>query len=382
MYFRDFNKAQNALPPLHERVIVSAKDCLFFAANGFSKPVMETEVNLGPTLVDEKLLQISDGNIAPVQYWVQRLERHLGDILDNPDAASDVQKRAIRQAVDALLTLGTNEACDTHQIDGLDFDVRLDSTSLLAQELAVTMFRNSSAVILTEGAIHYWEETVRHALRLIERHAPNALPHIKQTLKWIVPVHCHTANMSLSGTPESCHHIFAASWVPAKNFAETIIHECAHGALNEIMQTSPLIEKPEALHYSPFRTDLRPTDGLLHAQYSFHNICLLLADMRRDNGRVGDWAKDMLPAYLFNTYLCFHNLQQANALTSDGTRLSVEMNEDILALKSEMGERFHRELGDEKQADFDKWCAGKDDQSDFARHKEQFKRAQSVLRFA
>ena len=352
---------------------------MIFAKHGPSKTFANLASEVEPATVAADILKLSDAGLAQAQYWVQHLERNLIEIGNNYKVISSNQKYKLQKSIDSLACIGTNEIHHIEKINILDSQVYFDFESPLAKDVVMTLFDNANISIFDESVRYYWENTLNHALKLIEKYSPAALPYIEKTLKWIVPMRCNIPKLTLSGTPENCRHIFAASWVPAKNFAETIIHECAHGALNEIMQASSLIANHMELHYSPFRDDLRPSIGLLHAQYSFHNICLLLADMRRDNHRVGEWAHEMLPTYLFDTYVCYHNMRDTNALTPSGARLSEEMNEDVLSLRSEMARNFDRELGEEKRRAFQRWYDNKSCQQDATRHREYFESAYALF---
>lgn len=89
----------------------------------------------------------------------------------------------------------------------------------------------------------------------------------------------------LVGTPNSKHRSYSLRHTPGTIYsdrffspvhaAETIVHEAAHNAFNFALEGIGVMEallKHNASYYSPWRSQLRPAYGLLHAMYAFGSI--------------------------------------------------------------------------------------------------------------
>jgi hypothetical protein len=355
MYFKNFAPRLTTEDAFRKDAIEGAEDICLFLLHGFSQPVVndsfsrrfEASVNGWPTLGEAALYRL--------QFWLRRVEGQLAQIIDEPDSATVRERDYLAALADQLLAVENDEIVSLQPLKDLPFNVFLDAGSPMAVTMAADMFDAASPALLSSDAGHYWQQTVLHALKLIERFAPESMQPVSQTLKLIVPVHSHRQDQTLSGTPDGCIGILAASWVPAKNFAETIIHECAHSALNNILRTTPMVGANKKNYYSPFRSDPRPAIGLLHAQYSFHNVCLFLSAMQQDDGRLGDWAESMLGSYLFNTYLCGENLLHGDELTQAGRKLVAAMNDDVLAIRAAQHNAIPAGIAEQKKTGFEAW---------------------------
>jgi len=112
---------------------------------------------------------------------------------------------------------------------------------------------------------------LEEALELIERHQPFAYEHLCELVRVIAlkpPASGQYSNVSYSDLPGA--FILSAFQEPYW-IADALIHELFHNRLFFIQEVEPILIEPDgaeaAEFYSPWRDDLRPLNGLLHALY-------------------------------------------------------------------------------------------------------------------
>ena len=121
------------------------------------------------------------------------------------------------------------------------------------------------------------------------------------------------------------------------DLADDLLHETAHHRLHSLEELAPLKRKgADAHYYSPWRRQVRPLHGILHATYTFTFRaqlfqCLLAlpgrlprAWLRREIQR----ERDMLQQSL----RCLRDAQERRLLTAAGSRLLSELAYQIRRL--------------------------------------------------
>ena len=116
-----------------------------------------------------------------------------------------------------------------------------------------------------------------------------------------------------------------------------------------------LVNDNKAGFYSPFRIDTRPASGVLHAAYSFVNVCHYLHRVMTNEPRLAKWAEERLASFLFNTVLCCRLLSNSNALTEQGRQLVDAINDSLDELQMSYKLQLNDELLASKQKHFSAW---------------------------
>ena len=235
-----------------------------------------------------------------------------------------------------------------------DAYVLLDGTSIMAKQLTEDNFGVKALLQLHSIDQEKWGQTFKDAERILNLYIPEVMPYVQKHLRVIIPVAADQKNISLSSTP-SFNGVFLASWVNSKYMAEALIHEVSHDCLNKISLLEPLVNDNKVGFYSPFRIDTRPASGVLHAAYSFVNVCHYLYRVMINEPRLAKWAEERLASFLFNTVLCCRLLRNSNALTAQGRELVVGINDSLNELQMSYELQLNDELLASKHKHFNAW---------------------------
>ena len=200
---------------------------------------------------------------------------------------------------------------------------------------------DAELLILDAQAIHHWKRSVEGALVILREFCPEALNALSGRHIKIIPVVSPRPNLSLSASNEFVSATITASWVTPKECAEMLLHEMGHSLLADIFSTTELWSgSVSGLYYSPFREDARPIDGLLHAAYSFHNVCIYKFTLATNaKGRLASWARRTLESDLLRSLVCVRILSESGDLTESGDALVKTIGDDLseIAVKLEWG---------------------------------------------
>jgi HEXXH motif-containing protein len=159
--------------------------------------------------------------------------------------------------------------------------IRLGDCELTLKPEAFILPRIEAAAALTALPDDLQERLIpmtEEALRLVERHLPDAFNHICEFIRVIAfkpPQSGDYSNISYSDLPGS--FVLGAMGEPYW-IADGLVHETFHNRLFCILEDRPILVEPDdapgpSEFYSPFRDDLRPLTGLLHALYVFTQVC-------------------------------------------------------------------------------------------------------------
>ena len=181
---------------------------------------------------------------------------------------------------------------------------------------------------------------LRDALALIARHQPQALEHLREMMRVIAfkpPTLGDYSNISLSDLP-------GASIVSALNepywMADALIHEMLHNRLffildrDEILDGVPDGEEVGAF-YSPWRDDLRPLSGLLHAVYVYIGVCRFWFAAWKSGETSGmrrDYVQDQTVRAALHLKIGATQLRRHASFTDTGRELFAEMEREVDAL--------------------------------------------------
>jgi uncharacterized protein len=127
---------------------------------------------------------------------------------------------------------------------------------------------------LADAEVEAWQEVLAAGWQLIARHAPERAEELSEGLRTLVPLVQLDARSARSATIRDAFGAFGlTSPTRAADFAVTVVHEFQHSKLSALLDLVPLVDAGSAeLHFAPWRTDPRPTGGLLQGVYAFLGI--------------------------------------------------------------------------------------------------------------
>lgn len=119
-------------------------------------------------------------------------------------------------------------------------------------------------------------ERVERALALVARHAPESFEQLRGFLRWIAVSPLVEGDEDFFASHSELPGAFAIAAVHLSHAtAASCVHELHHNRLFCLEELEPLLSgdrlgtRDDAVCYSPWRQDLRPVRGLLHAVYVF-----------------------------------------------------------------------------------------------------------------
>ncbi len=127
---------------------------------------------------------------------------------------------------------------------------------------------------LTAAEIDRWQATFDDAWRLLCRYAPDRAAEIAVGLQSIVPLRDEDPGAARSGTARDS--VGALALTPprsAEDLAITLVHEFQHSKLSAVLDLVDLYTRDGTeRHFAPWRTDRRPTGGLIQGVFAFLGI--------------------------------------------------------------------------------------------------------------
>jgi HEXXH motif-containing protein len=184
---------------------------------------------------------------------------------------------------------------------------------------------------------------IRQALALVERHQPDTLRQLGELIKVIAlkpPLSGDYSNLSLSDLPGA----FVLSAVPEPYWiADSLIHEFFHNRLFFITEEEPIFSEPEpdedadepGAFYSPWRSDLRPLSGLLHALYVYTGVCKFWFSVWQSGETDGSrraYVEDQAVRWMYAIRIGAHQLRTRARFTEFGASLFKEMEKEAESL--------------------------------------------------
>jgi HEXXH motif-containing protein len=119
-----------------------------------------------------------------------------------------------------------------------------------------------------------WQELVDAAWHVLVRDHPDRAAELSVGLTAIVPLVAGSAATAQASTARDAFgSMCAARTGTARTFADSLVHEFQHSKLYALADIAPLhTADAEPAHYSPWREDPRPLEGLLHGAYSYVGV--------------------------------------------------------------------------------------------------------------
>lgn len=119
-----------------------------------------------------------------------------------------------------------------------------------------------------------WQDLFTEAWDLLGRFVPERAAELAAGLRSIVPLVTDGTGMARSGTARDA---FGAAGLTrprsAAELAITLVHEFQHSKLSALLDLIPLyIPGGSERHFAPWRTDARPTGGLIQGVYAFLGV--------------------------------------------------------------------------------------------------------------
>jgi HEXXH motif-containing protein len=119
-----------------------------------------------------------------------------------------------------------------------------------------------------------WQDLFAEAWELICRFMPERAAEMAVGLRAIVPLVDDGSGAARSGTArDSIGALGLTRPGSAADFAITLVHEFQHSKLSAVLDLQPLyVPEGAERHFAPWRTDARPTSGLVQGVYAFLGV--------------------------------------------------------------------------------------------------------------
>jgi HEXXH motif-containing protein len=184
---------------------------------------------------------------------------------------------------------------------------------------------------------------VEQALALLNRHQPETLRQLGDLIKVIglkPAMSGEFSNVSLSDLPGAfvLSAIQEPYWI-----ADSLIHEFFHNRLFFITEEEPIFTDVEAdddgdspgEFYSPWRTDLRPLSGVLHALFVYTEVCKFWFSVWQSgetDGMRRAYVEDQALRWMSAIKIGAHQLRKLARFTEFGAALFKEMEREAESL--------------------------------------------------
>lgn len=241
---------------------------------------------------------------------------------------SGAEAAGLRIVEDPLLDCGANRirlSSAPFNLPGLDF---------------------AAEVLASDAAYHRQHfSLLREAFALVARHHSETHRQMCESLRVIAlkPYGRGSfTNMTYSDLPGA----FVLSVVDNPwELADTIIHEFHHNRLFFLEEDGPFFADAEqnaasdARYYSPWRDDLRPLDGVLHAVYVHLPVCDYWARVLQASGverQVRAYALDRLTRFPAQIALGLRQLRRFGRFTDAGERLAAQLEARFAQLRQRL----------------------------------------------
>ena len=205
----------------------------------------------------------------------------------------------------------------------------------------------NAAGALVDLAEEYQERQlplVQDALALVERHQPSALEHMRELVQVVAfkpPASGDYSNVSFSDLPGA----FILSAVKEPYWmADALIHELLHNRLFFILDRGEILEgvaegDEAGDFYSPWRDDLRPLSGLLHAVYVYVGVgkfWLSVCKSGETSGVLREYSEDQAVRAVLDLKIGIDQLRRHATFTEIGVGLFKELEHEVDMLWTQM----------------------------------------------
>lgn len=203
-----------------------------------------------------------------------------------------------------------------------------------------------------------WRKSLSGADMLIRRFWPECEQIFSKGFETVVPIRFKGKGRSLSCTHEAAFGVITTTFVDSEGMAEAFVHEYSHSILNLVSRQADLFisDKGQLLHYSPFRSDARPTMGVLHAAFSFVNVCYLYMRLMSDE-RYKKQLNDRFCDYVCRLILCLDSLQNFGGLSEFGSNLCLSISDAVEIFRNGNDFKPTNDIIRSRQRHYEKWLA-------------------------
>jgi HEXXH motif-containing protein len=190
-------------------------------------------------------------------------------------------------------------------------------------------------------------ERVERALALVAEHAPASFAHLRACLRWIAisPLVEGDEDFFASHSDLPGAFTIAAVDLPWAS-AASCVHELHHNRLFCLEELEPILAgerlgtRDDAVCYSPWRQELRPVRGLLHAVYVFvpeGRYWLAVLDAASTPADARGFAAARAARLSLQLELGVRQLERYARLTATGEPLVAQLARDARAVARELG---------------------------------------------
>jgi HEXXH motif-containing protein len=182
-----------------------------------------------------------------------------------------------------------------------------------------------------------WVSKITTSLDIIKMVDKNLFNSISKNLHYIIPLTLYQEQIRTSfSTAELGSVIFISDGGTLLDFCEALIHEYYHNELNALLEFKSLfISGVGNVFYSPWREDLRPIGGLVHAIYVFVGVIQFYSQVLNGH-HLSDDVRAHRDSIANKVKLAFQQVDE-NSLTIKGKELVIKLYQKFLGLVSEGG---------------------------------------------
>jgi uncharacterized protein len=189
---------------------------------------------------------------------------------------------------------------------------------------------------LSADEVLRWREVFAEAWSLLVGHLPERAAELATGLRSMVPLFTEHDGMARSGTARDAFGTLGLTRPrSAAELAVTLVHEFQHSKLSVLLGVVPLYTPGGAeRHFAPWRTDPRPTGGLIQGVYAFLGVADTWRALRSAPGleesatREFAFAREQVEVGL-------GALEGSAELTSEGREFASELRKVVDRLRTE-----------------------------------------------
>ena len=132
------------------------------------------------------------------------------------------------------------------------------------------------------AATEEWQETLRSAMALLDRAAPQYVPWVHTVVCHVIPLAARSGCFNSGGERCSPGVVCVSNQPLVWPLAEMLVHEATHQYMHIAMRLGAFDDgSDETQYYSPFRDKDRPLPYILIAYHAFGNVLLFYRTARK-----------------------------------------------------------------------------------------------------
>lgn len=225
-----------------------------------------------------------------------------------------------------------------------------NSYELLLQPYSFNLPGITYAQPVLEADFAYQEKyagLVQEALILVERYQPQIYSQFEDFLYLLAlkPLRAgNYTNISDSDLPGA----FVCSVIDDPfEFADTLIHEFHHNRLFFIEENSPILTDSteqsliDSNYYSPWRKDLRPLRGLLHALYVYLPVCRFWLEVYKSGDVFGkrlDYVRSQIVRISLQLRIAAYQIARYGDFTAFGAKVFTDLQQNVAEIQADVAQ--------------------------------------------